>query len=102
VDLLVLARLILKADYALFIFAWVSRMGSLQGSRRRQLARLQLELAKASRRLDEIENRSRRKSATATRVIDETSNSPFENVETRFAACVASGMSKIRSTPNVS
>jgi hypothetical protein len=77
-------------------------MGSLQGSRRRQLKRLQLELAKASQRLDEIEKLSRRKSAAVTRVIDETSNSLFENAETRFAAYIASGLSKIRSTSNVS
>jgi hypothetical protein len=70
-------------------------MGGLQGSRRRQLERLKLELAKASNRLDQLEKRSLRK-------LDEIPNSsPSENAETRFAACVASGMSKIRSPSNL-
>jgi hypothetical protein len=76
----------------------VSTMGS--SSRRRELAQLQLELAKATQRLDEIERLSfRRRVAISpeTVAIDEPSAFLFENAETRFAACVASGMSKIRS-----
>jgi hypothetical protein len=69
-------------------------MGGLQGSRRRQLERLKRELAKASHRLDELERRSLRRP-------DEIPDSPSENAETRFAACVASGMSKIRSPSNM-
>jgi hypothetical protein len=71
-----------------------NRMGGLQGSRRRQLARLKLELAKAWHRLDELEKRSYRRP-------DEIANTLSENAETRFAARVASGMSKIRSPSNV-
>jgi hypothetical protein len=89
-------------DFAWILdFAWVRRLG-LHGSRRRQLTQLQLELTKVSQSLDEIEKRPHHGSAAVTGVIDETSNPLFENAETRFAACVASGMSKIRSASNAS
>jgi hypothetical protein len=78
-------------------------MGNPHGSRRRQLARLQLEIAKASQRLEEIEKRSlRRRSGDISPSIAEDSNFQFENAETRFAAFVASGMSKARSDSSVS
>jgi hypothetical protein len=74
-------------------------MGGFRGSRRQQLAQLQLELTRASQRLDEIERRSLRRSVEVVDApaIDGSSKSSFENAETRFAACVAFGMSKIRS-----
>jgi hypothetical protein len=81
------------------LFAWVSRMGNPHGSRRRQLARLQLEIAKASRRLEEIEKMSFRRRSGIGGSIAEIPNQQFENAETRFAAFVASGMSKMRSDP---
>jgi hypothetical protein len=75
-------------------------MGSLLNSRRQELAQLQLQLADAGRLLDEIEKRCNRKRTTGapkSETIDWLSNSTAENAETRFAACVAFGMSKIRS-----
>jgi hypothetical protein len=78
-------------------------MGNPHGSRRRQLARLQLEIAKASRRLEEIEKMSCRRRSDICGSIAEIPNQQFEkNAETRFAAFVASGMSKMRSDPGAS
>jgi hypothetical protein len=74
-------------------------MGSFRDSRRQALAQLKLQLEDANRLLDEIEKRSRyRRSGRASGFssIDRLSNLISENPETRFAACVASGMSKIR------
>jgi hypothetical protein len=75
-------------------------MGSILNSRRQELAQLQVQLAEAGRLLDEIEKRCDRKRTTGARksgAIDWLSNSNPENAETRFAACVAFGMSKLRS-----
>jgi hypothetical protein len=68
-------------------------MGKLQDVHRQELAQLQIELAKASRLLDQLEQRSsaRAGALSASKNVDPTP----ENLEMRFAACVASGMSKI-------
>jgi len=74
-------------------------MGSLRQSRRQELAQLELQLASVSRLLDEIEKRSLSKQAVGgseALAMDRLSDSASENTETRFAACVASGLSKIR------
>jgi hypothetical protein len=74
-------------------------MGSFRDSRSRALAQLKLQLEDAGRLLDEIEKRSRyRRTGRASQSvsIDRLSNLISENPETRFAACVASGMSKLR------
>jgi hypothetical protein len=59
-----------------------------------KLKRLQLRLKRAGRLLDQIEERalSRRTGAIAT-----PERQSLDNPETRFAACVVSGMSKIQS-----
>jgi hypothetical protein len=75
-------------------------MGSLRDSRSQALAQLKLQLADTGRLLDEIEKRSlyrRTGRASESVSIDRLSNLISENPETRFAACVAFGMSKIRS-----
>jgi hypothetical protein len=72
-------------------------MDTRQDARRQGLAELQLQLANASRLLDEIEKRS-----LARRPIRDSSSdgAPVltipENAETRFAACVALGMAKLK------
>jgi hypothetical protein len=74
-------------------------MGGFRGSRSQELAKLQLQLADVGRLLDEIERRSaRRRAGRALEVTSANCVSSLtpENPETRFAACVASGMSKIR------
>ena len=68
-------------------------MGKLRDIHRQELARLQIELTKASRLLDELEQRS---SARAGTIADgENVDHTTEPSEMRFAACVASGMMKI-------
>ena len=77
----------------------VSIMGSVRQSRRQELAQLELQLASVSRQLDEIEKRALGKQAigeSEATEIGRLSASTSENTETRFAACVASGLSKIR------
>ena len=69
-------------------------MGIFRSARSEELKRLQLQLEDASRLLDQIEQRSLdRRGAT----VDRSPEPKFENPEMRFAACVASGMSKIQS-----
>lgn len=69
-------------------------MGIFRSARSVDLRRLQLQLEDANRLLDQIEQRALdRRPAT----MDRPSEPNFENPEMRFAACVASGMSKIQS-----
>ena len=73
-------------------------MSNLHLSRRRELALLQLQLKEVGRVLDEIESRSKRRRAVLEiAAVDGFSNLVSESTEDRFAACVATGMSKIRS-----
>jgi hypothetical protein len=68
-------------------------MGIFPSARSEELKRLQLQLEDANRMLDQIEHRSLdRRLAT----MDRPSEPDFENPEMLFAACVASGMSKIQ------
>lgn len=62
--------------------------------RKQELAQLQLQLSNASQLLDEIEGRSRSRCAVSG-FIDQPSSLTTDNPEHRFAACVASGMSKV-------
>jgi hypothetical protein len=71
-------------------------MDSRGDARREELAELQLQLANASRLLDEIEKRSLARRQNRNAPIDGTVELISENAEGRFAACVAFGMSKIR------
>jgi hypothetical protein len=72
-------------------------MGSYPDSRSQELAQLQMQLADVSRLLDEIEKRSlRKRSVSESTAIDLVANLIVESPETRFAAYIASGMSKIR------
>jgi hypothetical protein len=71
-------------------------MDSRRDTRRQELAELQLQLACASRLLDDIEKRSALRTQNRKAAIDGTLELISENAETRFAACVAFGMSKIR------
>ena len=69
-------------------------MRIVRNSRSQELELLRLQLESANRLLDEIESRSlSRRIAVAERLPKQS----CENPETRFAACVASGMSKILS-----
>jgi hypothetical protein len=75
-------------------------MGGFRNLRRQELAQLQLQLESAGRLRDEIEKRpqhKRTRGASKSGAIDKLWNSTPENNETRFAAFVAFGMSKIRS-----
>jgi len=64
--------------------------------RNQEIARLQRELASASQRLDELEKRSRlRACQKASRdIVDDSAVA--ESAELRFAAYVASGMTKLQ------
>lgn len=82
-----------------YIGNWFPIMGSFRRARSQQLAQLRLQLADAGRLLDEIEKRSlHKRESTASKLvaIDQLSNLTAENTETRFAACVAFGLAKIR------
>ncbi|SHM85074.1 hypothetical protein SAMN05444321_7899 [Bradyrhizobium lablabi] len=69
-------------------------MRVVRNSQSQELEQLKLQLETVNRLLDEIERRSlRRRTAFA----DCLPKQSCENPETRFAACVASGMSKILS-----
>lgn len=70
-------------------------MGRLPDSRSEELAQLQIQLANVSRLLDELERRSFNR-RTAVVSDSQTPDLPVDSPETRFAACVASGMSKIQ------
>jgi len=70
-------------------------MGSHSDIRSQEIARLQLELASASRRLDELEKRSRLRACQAMDPVEDAA-SLAETSELRFAACVASGMTKLQ------
>ncbi len=70
-------------------------MRAVRNSRRQELEQLKLQLESVHRQLDQIEGRSlRRRTAVAERLPKQS----CENPETRFAACVAAGMSKILSS----
>jgi hypothetical protein len=72
-------------------------MGAQKNLRNQEIARLQLELASASQRLDELEKRSRLRACQKAELgfIDGTAaGSVAESAELRFAANVASGMTK--------
>jgi hypothetical protein len=75
-------------------------MGGQKNFRNQEIARLQLELASASQRLDELEKRSRLRAcqkADELGLLDNRSAaSVAESAELRFAACVASGMTKLQ------
>jgi hypothetical protein len=74
-------------------------MGGQKNFRNQEIARLQLELASASQRLDELEKRSRLRACQTAELglLDNTSAaSVAESAELRFAACVASGMTKLQ------
>ena len=68
-------------------------MRVMQNSRSQELEQLRLQLKSVNRLLDEIEGRSLRRRTAVERLPKQS----YENPETRFAACVASGMSKIQS-----
>jgi hypothetical protein len=70
-------------------------MGVVRNSRRRELKQLQLQLQCATKLLDELEKRS---SCRPSSAVDRFPKQNCENPETRFAAFVASGMSKIQSS----
>jgi hypothetical protein len=70
-------------------------MGIFRNSRRQELKQLQLQLQSATQLLDELERRSACRPAAAA---DRFPKQSCDNPETRFAACVASGMSKIQSS----
>jgi hypothetical protein len=63
-------------------------MGIFQQSKRGQLKELQIQLANVNRQLEAMEKRAAHRTATNMREVT-------ESPETRFAACVASGMSKL-------
>jgi hypothetical protein len=67
-------------------------MGIFQRSKRGQLKKLQIQLENANRQLDAMEARSAHR-LTAAGLLEKQL---AENPETRFAACVASGMSKLQ------
>jgi hypothetical protein len=68
-------------------------MGSGRDSKTREIASLQLQLAKASQLLDQLEKRSRQRACQMAQVNSTTSMA--ENAELRFARYVASGMTKL-------
>jgi len=63
---------------------------------RQELEELKLQLVKASQLLDEIEKRSSARGLKSNTTSDGRLELASENAETRFAACVAFGMSKLR------
>jgi len=71
-------------------------MGNRQDFRHQEIARLQVELANASQRLDELEKRSRLRACQ--KADPHFSDAPLaaETSELRFAAYVASGMTKLQ------
>jgi hypothetical protein len=76
-------------------------MGSIRDNQSQEIARLQLELADAAQRLDELEQLSllrARKISSPNSAADCTPASLEESPELRFAACVVSGMTKIRAS----
>jgi hypothetical protein len=81
-----------------FIRSGVKDMGGHKDFRNREIVRLQLELASASERLDELEKRSRLRACQKADFgfLDGTAQSVVESAELRFAAYVASGMTKLQ------
>ena len=74
-------------------------MGNHRDFRAKQIARLQLELASASQRLDELERRSRLRAFQKADppFAEATPAAPVVDMpELRFAAYVASGMTKLQ------
>jgi hypothetical protein len=86
------------------VWPWFIRSGfkdmlGQKNFRNQEIARLQLELASASQRLDELEKRSRLRACQKAELgfIDGTAAaSVAESAELRFAANVASGMTKLQ------
>jgi hypothetical protein len=74
-------------------------MDSRRDACRQELAELKLQLVKASQILDEIEKRSTARGLKPNAYSNGTLELTSENAETRFAACVAFGMSKLRPEP---
>jgi hypothetical protein len=73
-------------------------MSSHSNFRNQEIARLQLELASASQRLDALEKRSRLRACQKADLgfLDGTADSVVESAELRFAAYIASGMTKLQ------
>ena len=71
-------------------------MSSHRNFRNQEIARLQLELASASQRLDALEKRSRLRACqkAGRDIVDDSAVA--ESAELRFAAYVASGMTKLQ------
>jgi hypothetical protein len=72
------------------------------GSRRQELAQLQLELTKVCQRLDEIQRQSFCGRAAVKPEAVAVEGAPlYENPEIRFAAFVASGMPKFATSKSI-
>jgi len=71
-------------------------MGSHPNFRHQEIARLQAELANASQRLDALEKRSRLRACQKADPRFVETSLTAETAELRFAAYVASGMTKLR------
>ena len=71
-------------------------MGSYRDTHHQEIARLQLQLANAAQRLDELEQLSLLRAQAMSAANPGASPALAESPELRFAACVASGMTKIR------
>ena len=71
-------------------------MVSQRDCRNQEIARLQLELANASQRLDELEKRSRLREKAGLDLIGGSAAPATETPELRFAAYVAFGMTKLQ------
>ena len=92
-------RMALIPVWPRFIRSGYKNMGAHKDFRNQEIARLQLELASASQRLDELEKRSRLRACQKAELgfIDGTAAaSVAESAELRFAANVASGMTKLQ------
>ena len=72
-------------------------MSSIRNSKAREIAKLQLQLARASQLLDQLEERSQRGACQValTSINSDNSTSMADNAELRFATYVASGMTKL-------
>lgn len=74
-------------------------MGSYRNTQSQEIAQLQLQLADAAQRLDELEQISLLRAKKMSTANPNAAGAPAtltESPELRFAACVASGMTKIR------
>lgn len=77
-------------------------MGNQRDFRAKEIARLQFELANASQRLEALERRARMRARYAKAAPGSPESSAMALVadmpELRFAACVASGMTKLQAS----